>query len=428
MKNYKVNDMKAGFFVGDFTPVAFNNSNVEVALKAIHKGTLDANYYRKIDTEVILVVEGAIEVNRKIYEEGDVIVFDPNEMINLFAVEDTKYILLKFPGTNNDRNVESWDCYEKLDDFFGYYLKRLIDITEPEADEHKEIQIDSKDISVIVQGAIEENTKYTLSSIRKYFPDSEIILSTWEGSNCDGLEYDSLIINKDPGGAPCGAWKDEPINNNGNRQIVSTKNGILKACRKYCLKLRSDLVILGDGLLKSFDINNYQDEKYRIFSHKILIGELFTRKNFVYYRNGREYSVPHPFHPSDWFMFGYTDDLKKMYESVDMIPKNELGGYVCKCAERMRDNEYKYTWRYTTEQHIFLGIVRKMFPNLKYDDWTDWSDEIIDLSDHIMKNNFLVLNLARHNVLNMKYIYPSFSNNYMRHDEKQIVTCKESIK
>ena len=49
--------------------------------------------------------------------------------------------------------------------------------------------MDTKDISVIVQGAINKNeTIKCLQSIRQYLPGAEIILSTWEGSNITDLE------------------------------------------------------------------------------------------------------------------------------------------------------------------------------------------------------------------------------------------------
>ena len=60
--------------------------------------------------------------------------------------------------------------------------------------------IDTNDISVVVQGAIDQiNTPKCLRSIRKRLPGAEIILSTWEGSPIDGLDYDKLVLNKDPG-------------------------------------------------------------------------------------------------------------------------------------------------------------------------------------------------------------------------------------
>jgi hypothetical protein len=83
--------------------------------------------------------------------------------------------------------------------------------------------IDSKDISVVVQGPIhtQDNlTKRVLESVRTHLPNAELILSTWKGSEVDGLDCDILLLNDDPGA----------INglNNVNRQIVSTRNGLQK--------------------------------------------------------------------------------------------------------------------------------------------------------------------------------------------------------
>ena len=57
-----------------------------------------------------------------------------------------------------------------------------------------------KNISVVVQGPILPfQTAICLKSIRKFLPKAEIILSTWEGSNINDLDYDVLVLNKDPG-------------------------------------------------------------------------------------------------------------------------------------------------------------------------------------------------------------------------------------
>jgi hypothetical protein len=87
--------------------------------------------------------------------------------------------------------------------------------------------INTDGLSVIVQGAIHsEFTPLCLQSIRKYLPDAEIILSTWEGSNVDGLEYDILILNEDPG------YKKHCRDNNTNRQLVSIQGGLKKVSRQ----------------------------------------------------------------------------------------------------------------------------------------------------------------------------------------------------
>ena len=56
--------------------------------------------------------------------------------------------------------------------------------------------ISNKNISVVVQGQVRDGEiEVCLSSIRKYLPGATIILSTWDGSNVKGLDYDKLILN-----------------------------------------------------------------------------------------------------------------------------------------------------------------------------------------------------------------------------------------
>src|SRR4051794_20971310 len=106
--------------------------------------------------------------------------------------------------------------------------------------------MESRDISFVVQGAIDGSispltgepiTKSCLSSLRRYHPGAEIILSTWKDANVDGLDFDILVRSEDPG-----AWNafrpesGEVKLDNTNRQIVSTRNGLYQATRKYAAK------------------------------------------------------------------------------------------------------------------------------------------------------------------------------------------------
>ena len=78
-------------------------------------------------------------------------------------------------------------------------------------------------MSVVVQGAIDKDyTSKCLASIRKYLPEAEIILSTWEGCDVEGLDYDNLLLNKDPGTSDLIRKYPFEHPNNVNRQIVST--------------------------------------------------------------------------------------------------------------------------------------------------------------------------------------------------------------
>ena len=126
--------------------------------------------------------------------------------------------------------------------------------------------IKSKDISVVVQGAVDKSTKKCLNSIRKYLPQAEIILSTWEGSNLKGLKYDILVPNKDPGGVLiCPKTK---LYNNLNRQLLSTQNGLKKANRKYTIKFRTDFYLRGKEFLKYFDKFPIRNKQYSIYGFR----------------------------------------------------------------------------------------------------------------------------------------------------------------
>ena len=97
-------------------------------------------------------------------------------------------------------------------------------------------EIKSSEISVVVQGAVDkELTPKCLLSIRKYLPEAEIILSTWEGTDVSGLSYDKVLLNKDPGAFPY--LRNSLKSNNLNRYLVSSRNGIQKASKKYILKI-----------------------------------------------------------------------------------------------------------------------------------------------------------------------------------------------
>lgn len=97
--------------------------------------------------------------------------------------------------------------------------------------------IDSQDISVVVQGAIsKEETPKCLKSIRKFLPNAEIVLSTWEGSDVSFLNglYDILLLNKDPGAGYYYKTETTVKYNNINRQLFSTQKGLKKSNKKIC--------------------------------------------------------------------------------------------------------------------------------------------------------------------------------------------------
>ena len=102
------------------------------------------------------------------------------------------------------------------------------------------ISLKSDEISFVIQGpVIAKTTQQLLRTIRKYYPNAEVILSTWDSMYLNQLfGYDILVVNKDPG------WEYYNVaytkKYNINRMLYSSQKGIEKASRKYVLKCRSD--------------------------------------------------------------------------------------------------------------------------------------------------------------------------------------------
>lgn len=176
-----------------------------------------------------------------------------------------------------------------------------------------------KDISFVIQGAVmsdEKNnknwTRLSCESIRTLFSDAEIILSTWKGSDVSGIDYDILIENEDPG-ALTSYFREkngESCINNINRQIVSSREGIKRAGRKYVMKLRSDSYLTGKEFLDFYSLYGREDigRKTRILS--------FEPRNPKGLYSGQ-------FCLCDFWFFGTKEDLLRLWD-IPLYKNSEI--------------------------------------------------------------------------------------------------------
>jgi glycosyltransferase involved in cell wall biosynthesis len=252
--------------------------------------------------------------------------------------------------------------------------------------------IDFTEISVVVQGPVSGDcTRACLESIRKLLPEAEIILSTWEGTSVEGLDYDKLILNKDPGCAFDGAKRDRALNV--NRWIVSSSNGVMAASRKYVLKIRADVLILNTNFLSVFDRYVMRDERYSIARHRIIIPSIYTMRYIGGHKpNSRLWT---PLHVSDWYCFGLREDIAE-FVTIPLI--NDIESFA-----RFYENHpelltrksrwWTFDWvrKYAAEQYIGLQYAKRKFPNLEIPHFLDNSLIPPKLSDMIILNNFIVL-------------------------------------
>lgn len=111
MKIRKLSEMKGGWFVGNFDPTLYQTNNVEVAVKRYRAGSYEKSHYHKVATEITVIVSGIVKMNGTEYSEGDIIIIEPNEATDFYAVTDSVNAVIKIPGANNDKYlVEEKTC------------------------------------------------------------------------------------------------------------------------------------------------------------------------------------------------------------------------------------------------------------------------------------------------------------------------------
>jgi hypothetical protein len=175
--------------------------------------------------------------------------------------------------------------------------------------------IKGEEITFVVQGPVvaDLNNGYTsklCDSIKKFFPHSPLIFSTWSGQSVANLKVDRLIFSKDPG--PLYLDENRIYVNNINRQITSTIAGLEAVETRFAVKLRSDLIFKGD-ILKQL-INHYVECKPKPSG---ILTRYCIVSNFTSIRPSKY--APYLFHPCDWIFAGLTSDVRKIWYCQEVI-------------------------------------------------------------------------------------------------------------
>ena len=106
MKVSHINEMKGGWFIGNFEPTLYKTNDTEVAVKEYKTGDYGVRHYHKIATELTVIVRGTVKMNDIEYSEGNIIIMEPEEKTDFLAVTDTITVVVKLPGANNDKYID----------------------------------------------------------------------------------------------------------------------------------------------------------------------------------------------------------------------------------------------------------------------------------------------------------------------------------
>lgn len=225
----------------------------------------------------------------------------------------------------------------------------------------------------VMQGPIIEGvTRECLESIRLYFPESLILLSTWNGSNVDDLDFDECVLSDDPGGQ----FYSNQLNsrqNNVNRQIISTLRGLDAVNTKYVFKIRTDFAISGRGFLEFWQRFRRPCGPYKVFDERMLACCYFARNPAGLMRM--------PFHPSDLAFFGMTSDVRRLFD-IPLMTETEAYWYADKGA---------LVNRFVPEQYIFINCLKKSGREIDCQHYHDISGDNIKETEMYFAENFTML-------------------------------------
>ncbi len=259
-----------------------------------------------------------------------------------------------------------------------------------------------EDISIVVQGPNyneDGNTSaQVLRSYRKFFPNAEIIFSSWEGAIDAKAPFLKelnivLVLSKDPGPDNAGS-----VTFNVNRQIVSSLAGIKKATRTYLLKTRSDAILRHNLFLHYYRCHVEARPRGCVFSQPVMIYALSTR-------NWTKGLIPHLFHPCDWIFMGRREDILDLFD-IPLMGKEDL--HYFQNRRQPRTPSFSGWSRYTPEQWIFVSFLVKKgvltydaFPHYCYHD-----KKTLALNEKLFTEDLLVLDNDQIGVYSWKYPFP----------------------
>lgn len=109
MRHERIENMKRGWFIGNFEPSLLKTNDVEVAVKVYKKGDYEVAHYHKVATEITVIISGQAKMFGAVWNAGDIVVVEPEDATSFEAMEDTTNVVVKIPGVNNDKYLVEGD-------------------------------------------------------------------------------------------------------------------------------------------------------------------------------------------------------------------------------------------------------------------------------------------------------------------------------
>lgn len=268
-------------------------------------------------------------------------------------------------------------------------------------------KINSRDVSFVLQGKnVKGQTSLCCKSIRKHFPNAEIIFSTYTDEDVSDLDFDVVVRSEDPGATKL----LENWYNQTNRILSTTKAGLEKVSRPFCIKLRSDLCFDNDKLLILPDSFPKRNPVYSVFQKRVVFYQLYSRIFEVFMGNIKTLT---PFHLSDWLCFGLTEDIKSYFNASSPTKEPEFSKHFLNPKNRLQgffDPHVK--WKFPPEQYFCTSFFKQFFKEADMLNSQDYSEEKSQKSREVLANNIILGGYEETGAYLLKKKYCSVSKNF----------------
>lgn len=229
--------------------------------------------------------------------------------------------------------------------------------------------IRKQDITFVVSGKVclhgDYNTKACLTSIRRFFPQSQIILSTWKSAEAEQLEAfcDQVLLLDEPENSGIYYMLDtsqDSRENSINKQQLSVSEGLKRVTTPYAVRMRTDFYLKNDHFLAFYlhwrSILTQADPIYRVFSERLLV----YRVNMV---DPKLYGGAFAYQLSDCFQFGLREDLQRLWDGHQEC-RDSLD-YFRVHSDAPWENPHGFNHLFTAEQTLYLHALQQASISLR---------------------------------------------------------------
>lgn len=241
-----------------------------------------------------------------------------------------------------------------------------------------------------------KNLIFMIHSIRRNFPNSKIVFSTWLDEDLSNIDIDEVFFSMDPSTSI--ASKEYNVNSAINRHLIASKRGIFNSDSKYSILIRPD-IFFKNNKLKYY----IEDNISNLDSGKIICLAGGTLNEKALFRK------PFPFHICDFIYAGKTSKLKEIFKIPNETESEKNIMFLEEKKLKYPEKKYKYfsfknrnayIQKYIPECFVIYHAFKKKY-NIKHETSYDFSNTNKIKFQEILKKEFL---LASRSMLGLKWL------------------------